>query len=365
MNKVFKSLGLPEKPILLAPLAGVSDHPFRRICSGLGADLTYVEMISATALVHHSQRTLGMLTRHSSEEKLGVQVTSRNEHEMGEAVAILDKMNFDTIDINMGCPVRKVVKVGCGSAILKDPERVYRTTLAAVKATSKPLSVKIRLGWDHQSINFKEVALAAQEAGACWITMHGRTRSDTYGEPVHLDKLAELKKTVDIPVIGNGNIFCSDDAKRMYEVSNVDAVMVSRGALGNPWIFREIKTDDEQVSLDDWLATIMKHLSWQEEAYGPSGYGSIAMRKHVLWYVKGWPHAKKVRDQIVRAQSIADAKDLLLEYAQLLDKEGIVHRASLKPSEDDKGHRFLWDPKFEMDRKLDRGVGDDHMDATN
>ena len=358
LSNPFQELGLNKNPVILAPLAGVSDHPFRRVCQGLGADLTYVEMISATALCYNSPKTIDMLVRHPDEPILGVQVTSRNAEEMGRAAEFLDSYSFETLDINMGCPVKKVVKSGCGSAILKDPERVYQTTLAAVKNFSRPVSVKIRLGWDHSSVNWKEVAEAAQSAGARWLTVHGRTRSDSYGDPVNLEAIAQLKQSVQIPVIGNGNLFSASDAKFFYEKTNVDGLMVSRGALGNPWVFRDIKNGVKPVNADEWIRVITDHVTWQKEAYGDTGVGSVCMRKHVLWYVSGWPDARKIREKINTVDSLDGVRALLAEYFEHLKSCDFTHRfENINLSQS--GERFLWDPKFDMDRKLDRGVGDD------
>ena len=171
-TSVFEKIGLRARPVFLAPLAGVSDHPFRRICAEQGADLTYVEMISATALVYNSARTIEMLKRHGAERLLGVQITGSSAEETARGIAILNEFPFETVDINMGCPVKKVVKTGCGSAILKDPERVRRTLELARAATDRPVSCKIRLGWDHASLNGVEVAQAAAAGGAAWITVH-------------------------------------------------------------------------------------------------------------------------------------------------------------------------------------------------
>lgn len=361
MDNVFKKLGISERPIMLAPLAGVSDHPFRRTCARYGADLTYVEMLSATALSHKSPRTLEMAIRHPEEKILGVQVTSKCPKEMATAVELLNDMPFDTIDINMGCPVKKVVKVGCGSAILKDPKRVYETTLAARKATEKPLSVKIRLGWTQLEKNYLDVLKAAEDGGAEWITVHGRTRSDDYSTAVDLNALAELKQKANIPVIGNGNVFCKADADRMMEECGLDGVMVSRGALGNPFVFREIKEGGVKVSLDEWLEAVTQHLKWQQETYGQKGFSAVCMRKHILWYAKGWPGVRRLRDQIVRVDDNSAAIDLIAEFGQVMRaREELVRRPLIQDNES----RFAWDPKWEMDRKLDRGVGDDGLEVS-
>lgn len=357
----FARLGLPRRPLMLAPLAGVSDHPFRRVCVKRGADLSYVEMLSATALLFESPRTYEMMRRHDSEEKLGVQVTGRSADEIGRAVSVLGKLNFETIDLNMGCPVAKVVRSGCGSAVLKDPALVYAMVKAATEATDKPLSVKIRLGWDRTSMTAYEVADAAQRAGAAWLTVHGRYRSDDYGVPVDLERIAEIKRRSSIPIIGNGNLFVAGDVETMQRITGVDGVMVSRGALGNPWAFREIKTGDATVTLDEWLETVEEHLREQALAYGEAGHGAVCMRKHLLWYVKGWQGGRRLREQLGQTVSLKDAASMLRTYVEGLRAAGQLQRFDATP--ESSVTRFVWDPKFEMDRKLDRGVGDDHMTA--
>ncbi|MFW7380784.1 MAG: tRNA dihydrouridine synthase DusB [Oligoflexus sp.] len=354
---VFQRLEISSFPIILAPLAGVSDHPFRRICQHYGADLTYVEMLSATALLYDSRRTWEMLKRHSEERRVGVQLTGRSADDVGRAVARLHDLNFDTIDINMGCPVRKVVKTGCGSAILKDPERVQATVTAARSATDRPLSAKIRLGWDRQSINGIEVAQAIEAGGADWLVVHGRTRADDYSVAVDLEEIARIKASVSIPVIGNGNIFSRADAELMREATGVDGVMVSRGALGDPWLFREIQTGERRVGLEEWLRSVLDHLGWQQEEYGNQGAGAVCMRKHLLWYAKGWPGVKQLREAINQSQTLTDARALIEEFAAGLSAQGLTHR--LETGDLDQAERFNWDPKWDMDRKLDRGVGDD------
>ena len=353
-------LDFSKNPVLLAPLAGVSDIPFRRVCAKYGADLTYVEMLSATALLFESERTYQMMRRHqTAEPQLGVQVTGKSADEVGRAVAILDRLSYETIDINMGCPVRKVVSAGCGSAILKDPERARATVQQAVAATRKPLSVKIRLGWDKQTLTGLEVAEAAAEAGAAWLTVHGRLMSDDYSVPVDLEGIAAIKRRLAIPVIGNGNIFGVRDAELFRRATGVDGLMISRGALGNPWIFREIKTGQTLVSLDEWRDTVLDHLQWQVEEYGHHGFAAVCMRKHLLWYVKGWPNARRCREEISQLPTLAEAADLVRRFADQLAAAGRWERAPVGP--DGEGDRFRWDPKYDMDRALDRGVGDDGL----
>ncbi len=356
----FARLGLGVNPVILAPLAGVSDHPFRRVCARVGAELTYVEMLSATALLFESRRTYEMMRRHPSEALLGVQLTGQNADETARAIEILDRQPFETIDINMGCPVAKVVKSGCGSAILKDPARVYETVRLATQATGKPLSVKIRLGWDKNTVTALEVADAAERGGASWLTIHGRLRSDDYSAPVDLEGIAKIKKALKIPVIGNGNIFSKDDADFMRASTGVDGVMVSRGALGNPWVFRDIRTGDARVSLAEWRQAVLDHLAWQSEEYGENGVSAaVCMRKHLLWYVKGWPGAKRLREQLSQTESLNKAGEQIAAFADQLAEAGHLERLAV--TQDSQASRFNFDPKFDMDRRLDRGVGDDRM----
>ena len=360
----FDKLGFPEFPVLLAPLAGVSDHPFRRVCAREGASLTYVEMLSAKAILYTSKRTFEMMARHADEAILGVQITGGSADDVARAIEILDKQPFDTIDINMGCPVTKVVKSGSGSAILKEPDRVYETVRLARQATGKPLSVKVRLGWDRSQVTIFEVADAAEKGGAHWITVHGRLRSEDYSYPVDLATMAAVKRRLTIPVFGNGNIFCRADALQMRERTGVDGVMVSRGALGNPWIFSEILSGKTEVGPDEWLQVVTDHLTWQKEAYGAGGAGALCMRKHLLWYAKGWPGAKKLRERINTSELIHDCLSMVQEFHAELVANGITHRFPVAGGGDEDGaasggQRFVWDPKYDMDRQLDRGVGDD------
>jgi tRNA-dihydrouridine synthase B len=343
-------------PVFLAPLAGVSDHPFRRICSGFGAHLTYVEMLSASAINCGSKKTFQMMERHPDERLLGVQLTGKDPQEIAKAIEILDKKPFDTIDINMGCPVQKVTKNGAGSALMKDPDKVFATVAMARQATAKPLSVKMRLGFNQQSITAKECALASEAAGADWLTVHGRLRSDDYSVPVDLCRMADIARSVSIPVLGNGNLFSKKDAEQMREKTGVRGVMVSRGALGNPFVFRHLCVDDGgEVGLEEWLETVMTHLSWQRQVYGNVGMGALCMRKHLLWYLKGWPYARKARSAVVEAHSLEEATKIILDFAESQRLAGVSQRISQEPSET--VNRFKWDPKFEMDRHLDRGVG--------
>lgn len=350
---IFQQLQLPQPPVLLAPLAGVSDHPFRRICTQLGADLSYVEMISATALLYESRRTYAMLKRHESEAKLGVQITGKTADETAQAVAILSQMNFETIDINMGCPVAKVVKTGCGSGFLRDPQRVYDTVRLSVAASCKPVSAKIRLGWDRESMNALEIVDAACRGGASWICVHGRTRADDYSVPVDLNAMLEIRRRFpDIVLIGNGNLFGANDAEYMIEKTTYDGLMVSRGALGDPWVFARIKGRKDPVTVDEWHEVVATHLRWQEEEYGNQAAGFICMRKHLLWYLAGWPGVKPFKERVNQMQSIGEALAILDDCARSLSGHRFENEAAVD-------NQFQWDPKWEMNRQWDRGLSDE------
>ncbi len=347
---IFKSLALPSNPIFLAPLAGVSDIPFRVVCSERGADLTYVEMLSAVALCYNSKRTFEMLARHKKEHILGVQVTAKNPTDMEKAILVLNEYPFETVDINMGCPVRKVVGSGCGAAVTRDPENAYAITKAAVTNSTKPVSVKFRLGWDHDSKNYLEVASALESAGAQWLTIHGRTRSDDYSCEVDLEAIAKIKQQVKIPVLGNGNIFTYDDYKIMKDLTHVDGVMVSRGALGNPWIFQELRGQRKALSLQEWIDCIYSHMNLQKEVYGSNLHGLVMMRKHLLWYLKGWPGAKTYKDTLTSATSFEEVHDILNSFVSSLEEQKISQRALFQTEQ---SSRFLWNPNREMDREAD------------
>lgn len=352
-TNIFETLGLPKEPIVLAPLAGVSDIPFRVVCAERGADLTYVEMLSAVALTYNSKRTFEMLARHSKEKILGVQVTAKNASDMERAVTVLNDYPFETVDINMGCPVRKVVGSGCGAAVTRDPENAHAITKAAVAASTRPVSVKFRLGWDRSSLNYLEVASALESAGAEWLTIHGRTRSDDYSREVDLEAIAQIKKQVKIPVLGNGNIFSHEDYKIMKAVTNVDGIMVSRGALGNPWIFQEIRGNREALSLAEWIRCIYTHIDLQKELYGDSFHGLVMMRKHLLWYFKGWPGGKICKELLMGAASFDAVYEILERFIGELKEQNVHSRAVFAT---DQESRFLWNPCREMDREADASV---------
>lgn len=379
----FKQLGLPEFPIMLAPLAGVSDYPFRWICERHGADLTYVEMLSAIALCYRSKNTMAMLHRHLAERRVGVQITARNPSEMARGVAVIADHPFDTVDINMGCPVKKVVKTGCGSAALRDPQKVYDLVRAAKDNCPQIVSSKIRLGWSESERYPLEVADAVARAGGAWLTVHGRLRSDRYSAPVDLGGIQDIAQRVDIPVIGNGNIFTGHDIDTMSRHTGVRGVMVSRGALGNPWIFcRGGRGALRPVTPEQWRGVVASHVRALIGFYGDGVLPAKRFRKNLLWYLKGWPTPGEVRAKAQHLSSLNQVLVIADELARGWIKAGYTRRSPSdfadrwvfphdgeQASGDSAEHGLRksleerdasrWDPKYDMDRQWDRGVGEE------
>jgi nifR3 family TIM-barrel protein len=321
-----------SKPVFIAPLAGVTDVPMREVCEKCGADLTYVEMVSSTALLYDNAKTFEMLARSEGERRLGVQLYGREPDEIARAIELIEKMPFDAVDINMGCPVPKVVKTGAGSAMLKEPLKVLETCKKARSATDKPLSIKIRLGWDRSSLTGMEIAAAAEQAGINWITVHGRTRSEGYGVAVDLEGMRQVRARIKIPMIGNGNIFGREDALLMERAVGVDGFMLARGVLGNPWLIAAIKQAKTEVTVEEWLNVVLLHLMRQEAFYGKDDTGaSFRMRKQLIWYASGWPHARQLREKINSLESLSQGRQLVLEFARTLEDQGVRAR-SLIPS---------------------------------
>ncbi len=357
------SLHLPNRTVL-APLAGVTDTPFRRICADYGAALTYVEMLVSVAVIYKSKRTWEMLNRHPSEQRVGVQLTGRNVEEVAKAAAILDREGFDTIDINMGCPVRKVVHSGSGSAFLKDPERISETLRQVKALVTRPLSAKCRIGFTKEALNITDVAPRMAAAGCDGITIHGRTRDCTYAAPVQYEYIragADAARAVNpaMPVLGNGNVFDLQTAQLMLDRTGVDGVMVSRGSLGNPWLFAElIDPSFKQPTIGEWLDGVLRHFDYHKEFYGDTEYSARLMRKHLIWYANGFPYCAQLRGFFNGVTSLADAKAELTRYAA-------QYPADLRRYDDGAMSRmFKEDPKYQMDREIDRGVGTDGLEGS-
>ncbi len=305
--------------VYLAPMAGVTDAAFRHIAIEQGADLTYTEMVSAKGLKYGNAKTASLLCFAENEKTIGVQLFASDEDALKASIESLQARYFDRIalfDINMGCPAPKITSNGEGCALMKDPALASRLIKAAVSVSKKPVTVKFRKGWDESSVNAVDFARMAEQSGAAALTVHGRTRSQFYSGHADLSIIAKVKQSVLIPVTGNGDIFCAHDAAHMLDVTGCDAVMVARGALGNPFLFREIKhlfeygAEMEPASIDEKIAALKKQAQLACAAKGER----IAMkqiRKHAAWYFKGLGGAAKLREAAVRLTTLNDLHSLL------------------------------------------------------
>lgn len=302
--------------IFLAPLAGVSDRPFRVLCAEEGAGLVYTEMVSAKAIAFNNKKTFELLRISPELETAGVQLFGSEPEVMAEGAAKIDNEAITLFDINMGCPVPKVVNNGEGSALMKDPDLIGRIVEAMVKAVDKPVTVKIRAGFDKGHINAVEVAKVAEAAGASAVGVHGRTREQYYAGKANWSVIRDVKEAVRIPVLGNGDVFTAEDAKRMLDTTGCDGILVARGAQGNPWIFREIlhylETGEllQRPTTNEILEMIYRHRDGLVRDKGD--YIALReLRKHVAWYTKGLKNATKLRQEINRLEEMASFDELV------------------------------------------------------
>lgn len=307
-------------PVFLAPMAGVTDMPFRVLCREQGCGLVCTEMVSAKGMYYGDLKTHQLTYLDSSELPAAVQIFGSEPDIMAEAARILNDSNAAFIDINMGCPTPKIVKNGEGSALMRNPALAGRIVRAVVNASKKPVTVKIRKGWDENSVNAVEIARISEENGAAAVTVHGRTRQQFYGGKADWSAIREVKRSVSIPVIGNGDINGPADAKRMINETGCDAVMVGRAARGNPWIFKSIRhyletgRDIPEPSAQERIEMLIRHL---ELMIGHKGErtGIMQMRKHIAWYVKGMKNATQIRQQVFNLQSKDEIINIIKEYS--------------------------------------------------
>lgn len=302
-----------ENNIFLAPLAGVTDLAFRILCKEQGAGLVVSEMISAKGVHYGGNGSLTLADSCEAEKPLSVQIFGSEPELMAEAAARFEAGGAGLIDINMGCPMRKITGNGEGSALLQNPTLVGKIVQAVRKAVQIPVTVKMRRGFHSGKETAKECALAAQENGADAVTVHGRYRDEYYTGTADLTCIRIVKEALRIPVIGNGDITNAAQAVRMFNETGCDAIMIGRGALGNPWIFRELLTGGEPPSMQELQETMMKHLSLVTQFKGDE-IGIPEMRKHIAWYLKGLPGAAKVRDAVCRSTRKEEIVQLVATY---------------------------------------------------
>ena len=306
-----------ENKIILAPMAGVSNSPFRILSRTYGAGLVFAEMVSDKGLLHSNEKTIKLLYMTKAEKPMAQQIFGSDLKSMVDAAIYIDQnSNADIIDLNMGCPVPKVaVKAQAGASLMKNPDLIYEIVYSIVKKVSKPVTVKIRSGWDSDNINAVEVAKKIEAAGASAITVHARTRAQGYSGLADWDVIKAVKESVSIPVIGNGDVVDGPSAKKMLDYTGCDAVMIGRGALGNPWVFREIDaylkdgTILDKPTHQEIKEMIIHHLEALCELKGEH-IGVLEMRSHGPWYLKGIEHASTLRKQLSQAKT----KDEVIQF---------------------------------------------------
>lgn len=305
-----------NNPFILAPMAGVCDLPFRLLCKEKGAALVCTEMVSAKAIFYNNKNTEELLTIDKNEGPVSLQLFGSEPELMAEMAKRIEDRGFEILDFNMGCPVPKVVNNGEGSALMKNPVLAGKIIEAMAKAISKPVTVKIRAGFDEEHINAVEIARIAQESGAAAVTVHGRTREQYYSGKANRDVIRDVKNAISIPVIGNGDIDSYESAKHMLEYTGCDGVAIGRGAEGNPWIFEELIAGASGIeytrpSSIEVKEMIMRHAKMLIE-YKGEYIGVREMRKHAAWYTAGFKGASKLRGRLNEAESIESLEEIIM-----------------------------------------------------
>lgn len=305
-----------ETPLALAPLAGVTDVVFRNLCREMGAGLVCTEMVSAKAVCYHNRNTGALVRTGENEHPAALQLFGSDPKAIAQAAEMLRPLPFDIVDFNMGCPVPKVVRNGEGSALMKDPAAARDALTALVSSAGKPVTVKIRAGFDDLHKNAVEIALLAEECGVSAIAVHGRTREQYYSGSADRAVIRAVKEAVQIPVFGNGDVKDGPSALLMLEETGCDGLMVGRAAMGNPWIFKQIlhyiKTGNElpPPAPREIKEMLLRHAQLLTEANGEE-MGMRQMRSHAAWYLKGFPNAARLREQVNKIETLAELKALL------------------------------------------------------
>ena len=305
-----------ENRYILGPMAGVTDLPFRLLCREQGAGLLCMEMISAKAIYYNNRNTESLLEIHPDEQPVSLQLFGSDPEIMSEMAKRIEERPFAILDVNMGCPVPKVVKNGEGSALMKEPKLVYEIVSALVKAIEKPVTVKIRKGFDDDHVNAVEIAKIIEEAGASAVAVHGRTREQYYSGKADWDIIRQVKEAVSIPVIGNGDVTSPQKAEELVRQTGCDGIMIARGAEGNPWIFSEMISYEETGVVpplpdkDAVREMMLRHARLQLQ-YKGEYCGIREMRKHVAWYTKGLKGAARLREKVNEVESLEELENLL------------------------------------------------------
>ena len=306
-----------ENNVILAPMAGVTDLPFRLLCKEMGAGLLSMEMVSAKAILYKNKNTEALMEIDPRENPVALQLFGSDPDIISEIAKQIADRPFDILDINMGCPVPKVVNNGEGSALMKNPKLVHEIIRKTANVIEKPVTVKIRKGFTEDTVNAVEIAKIAEDAGAAAIAVHGRTRQQYYSGEADWDIIRQVKEAVSIPVIGNGDVNSPEKAKALVEQTGCDGIMVGRGAQGNPWLFRQIRTYldtgvlEEKPSVEEVREMILRHAAMQLECKGEFS-GMREMRKHVAWYTSGYPGASRLRDAVNQVETMEQLQELVL-----------------------------------------------------
>ena len=315
-----------KNQVVMAPMAGITNMAFRKIIKDFGAGLVYSEMVSDKALCYGNTKTIDMLQVDDGEHPVSIQLFGGEVETMVKAAKFIDQhSNCDIIDINMGCPVNKVLKADAGSKLLLYPDKIYEIVKGIVDNVSKPVTVKIRSGFDSKHINAVEVAKLIEKAGASAIAIHGRTRSQMYEGKADWKIIADVKAAVKIPVIGNGDVRSVEDAKRMLEETGVDAVMIGRAALGNPWLIKQVVQSletgviIEEPTHQEKIAQCLSHAKKLMEVE-PEKVAMFQMRGHAPWYIKGLKSSARVKNELSKINTFEELKTILKDYQQYLDE---------------------------------------------